>query len=383
MSPKTTRRSFLAGAASLAVPATLAARGKAPGILVRRAGPIAIASANGKAAVNQAVLDMLSGHAPVDAAVRAVGLVEDDPKDMSVGYGGLPNADGIVELDSCCMDGPSHLAGAVASLRNIQNPAQVALKVLRRTDHVLLVGEGALRFARLHGFEEKNLLTEAARKRWLAWKERLSDSDDYIAPGGNELPKPREGGDQRKGEGKDGGKDSGKNSGKDGGKDEREVRRSLHDDAERPTGTIHLSARNGAGDFGACTTTSGLAYKIPGRVGDSPLIGCGLYVDNDIGSAGSTGRGEAAILSNGSHTIIELLRQGKHPTDACLELLRRIAHYTRIPRLLRPDGRPNFNVRFYAIDKQGRYGSASLYAGPYAVATEDGAELKTGAGLFE
>jgi N4-(beta-N-acetylglucosaminyl)-L-asparaginase len=158
---------------------------------------------------------------------------------------------------------------------------------------------------------------------------------------------------------------------------------SLHDDAERPTGTIHLSARNGAGDFGACTTTSGLAYKIPGRVGDSPLIGCGLYVDNDIGSAGSTGRGEAAILSNGSHTIIELLRQGKHPTDACLELLRRIAHYTRIPRLLRPDGRPNFNVRFYAIDKQGRYGSASLYAGPYAVATEDGAEIRTGAGLFE
>jgi N4-(beta-N-acetylglucosaminyl)-L-asparaginase len=149
MSPKTTRRSFLAGAASLAVPATLAARGKAPGILVRRAGPIAIASANGKAAVNQAVLDMLSGNTPVDAAVRAVGLVEDDPKDMSVGYGGLPNADGIVELDSCCMDGPSHLAGAVASLRNIQNPAQVALKVLRRTDHVLLVGEGALRFARL------------------------------------------------------------------------------------------------------------------------------------------------------------------------------------------------------------------------------------------
>ena len=368
MSTPTTRRGFLVGAASLALPGALPAAASSVNILSRRAGPIAVASANGKAAVEKAVAEMQQGTRPVDAAVRGVTLVEDDPKDMSVGYGGLPNADGIVELDSCVMDGPTHLAGAVASLRNIKNPSWVALQVMRRTDHVLLVAEGALRFARAHGFKETNLLTDAARKRWLQWMERLSKDDDWIEPGGNELPqKPKGEGEQRRRE----------------ERDEREAHRSLHDDAERPTGTIHLSARSGDGQFGACTTTSGLAFKIPGRVGDSPLIGCGLYLDNDIGSAGSTGRGEAAILSNGSHSIVELMRGGLAPTDACLELLRRIAHYTRIPRLLRPDGKPAFNIRFYAIDKQGRFGSASMYAGRFVVCTENGSEFRDSPGLFE
>lgn len=293
---------------------------------------------------------MDKGARPVDAAVRGVSLVEADPADMTVGYGGLPNADGVVELDACCMDGPTHLAGAVASLRGIKHPSQVALKVLRRTDHVLLVGAGALRFAKAHGFREEELLTEAARKRWLAWKEKMSRDDDWIEAGQNELEEKV-----------------------DKGKKE-----------ERETGTIHLSARDARGQFGACTTTSGLAYKIPGRVRDSPLIGCGLYLDNEVGSAGSTGRGEAAILSNGASSVVEFLRQGKSPTDACLETLARIVRQTKIKRLQRADGRPNFNINFYCIAKDGRYGAAALY-GPrkHAVCTADGAELRDSAILLE
>lgn len=345
---KTSRRAFLGSAA--AAPALPALAGKGPEMLVRRTQePVAIASGNGLQAVQIAFDAMTKGSRPVDAAVQGVKVVEDDPKDTSVGYGGLPNADGIVELDACCMDGPTHLAGAVASIRNIKNPSHVALKVLRRTDHVLLVGEGALRFARAHGFPEENLLTERARKRWLAWKERSSRTDDWLEEGENEVDKVL----------------------------------APAKKEERDPGTIHLSARSANGDFGACTTTSGLAYKIPGRVGDSPLIGCGLYLDNDVGSAGSTGRGEAAILSNGASSVVEFLRQGKAPVDACLATLERIARHTKIKRLLREDGKPNFNISFYCIAKDGKYGSASMRRSRYAVCTANGAERLRGAVLFE
>ena len=312
----------------------------------RPAEPVAVSSGNGIRAVEIAVNKMKEGWAPVDSAVKGVEIVENDPNDRSVGYGGMPNEDGVVELDSCVMDGPTGLAGAVASLRNIKNPSKVALLVMRRTDHVLLVGEGALRFARAHGFEEHNLLTDQARRRWLKWKENLSTRDDWVSP--------RESGDRRR-----------------------------EDEEPRPSGTIHVSAINERGDLGACTSTSGLSYKIPGRVGDSPLIGCGLYTDNDHGSAGSTGRGEAVIISNGSAYVVHLMEQGMAPKDACLAACKRIARLTRVKRLLDSDGRPNFNVAFYAVNKKGVTGAATIHGGGrYAVMTENGPEVHSTAHLF-
>ena len=312
----------------------------------RAVTPTAIGSGNAKGAVKIAVEEMARGTPPVDAAVAGINPVEEDPNDMSVGYGGLPNENGVVELDSCVMDGATGLAGAVASLRNIKNPSKVALLVMRRTDHVLLVGEGALRFAKAHGFEEHNLLTDRARRRWLKWKENLSTRDDWVSP--------RESGDRRR-----------------------------EDEEPRPSGTIHVSAINERGDLGACTSTSGLSYKIPGRVGDSPLIGCGLYTDNDHGSAGSTGRGEAVIISNGSAYVVHLLEQGMTPKDACLAACKRIARLTRVKRLLDSDGRPNFNVAFYAVNKKGVTGAATIHGGGrYAVMTANGPEVHSTAHLF-
>lgn len=313
----------------------------------RRRGPVAVSSLNGLQSVEIAVKRMQEGWRPVDAAVAGVEIVENDPEDDSVGYGGLPNEEGVVELDSCVMDGPSGLGGAVASLRNIKNPAQVALKVMRHTDHVLLVGEGALRFARAHGFREENLLTEASRKKWLEWLERRSKIDDWIDPKENDAH---------------------------GKEDFFE---------KRQTGTIHLGAVDANGDIGGCTTTSGLAFKIPGRVGDSPLLGCGNYVDNDVGVAGSTGRGEACILANGASFIVHQMALGKSPTDACLEACKRVVRMTRVKRLLRQDGRPDFQVQFYAANKQGEIGAASLYPSRYARCDDDGARAADTAALFE
>jgi len=233
--------------------------------------------------------------------------------------------------------------------------AQVALKVMQTTDHVLLVGEGALEFARAHGFPEKQMLTERARKRWLEWLQEHSDRDDWVAPEENALP--------RRGS-------SGNGNGE-------------RDRSPRPTGTIHVGCVNANGDIGGCTTTSGLAFKIPGRVGDSPLLGCGNFVDNDVGVAGSTGRGEAVILSNGASTVVNAMRQGKSPTDACVEACKRIVHLTRIPRLLNEAGRPNFQVNFYAANKQGVTGGAAIYPSSYAVMTEQGQEIVESACVFD
>lgn len=277
---------------------------------------VCIASANGLNAVAKAVDVMKSGGSTMDAVIAGVNLVEDDPNDMSVGLGGLPNADGVVELDSSVMDGPAgNNAGAVASLRNIRNPSKVAKLVMERTDHVLLVGVGALKFAKMHGFTEENLLTDAARKRWVRWKETLSEKDDYFSP-------PQGYGDN-----------------------------------DRPTGTINCLAVNERGDLSGVTTTSGLAYKIPGRVGDSPIIGAGLYVDNDIGGAGSTGRGEEAIKFCGSFHTVMHMGMGKSPTDAAMETIKRIArNYDR-------DFLATFNINFYALNKRGEYGAACLWGG--------------------
>ena len=341
------RREFLSSAAAagtLALSGTLARAGSDLASGGPQAGPLAISSANGVEAVAKARQQMLDGIRPVDAAVAGVNLVELDPDDMSVGFGGLPNEDGVVELDASVMDGPTHNAGAVAALQGIKTPSRVALKVMRRTDHCLLVGKGAQRFAVAHGFALENLLTEKARRRWLHWKESLSSSDDWFEPA----------------------------------KDEPE------EDGKRPPGTIHLSARSASGDLGACTTTSGLAYKIPGRVGDSPLGGDGMYCDNEVGSAGSTGRGEAVILSCGSFAVVERMRVGRTPEQACLDILERIASQARRAGLADDQGRPKFNVNFYAVAKDGRYAGAALWSGArFAVADENGARREDSAFLFQ
>ncbi len=315
----------------------------------RATRPVAISSGNGLRSIEIAVKRMSKGESPVDAAVFGIEPVENDPDDTSVGYGGLPNENGVVELDSCVMDGPTGLAGAVASLRNIKNPSQVALRVMRETDHVLLVGEGALRFARAHGFPEENLLTERARKWWLNRKQRASSDDDWVSPDENKV----------------------------------EEREKSPQPQPRDSGTIHVGCVNEHGDIGGCTSTSGLSFKIPGRVGDSPLIGCGNYVDNDFGVAGSTGRGEAVIITNGASFLVHEMATGKTPTDACLSACKRIARMTKIDRLLVKPGQPNFRVNFYAINKKGEFGAASMYPSHFVVMTENGPRKRETAYLFD
>ncbi|RME38247.1 MAG: twin-arginine translocation signal domain-containing protein [Planctomycetota bacterium] len=290
---------------------------------------VVVSSANGLRATKKASELLAAGTDPLDAVIAGVNIVEEDPDDMTVGYGGLPNEDGVVELDSCVMHGPTCRCGAVAALRNIKTPSRVAKTVMERTDHILLVGEGALRFARAHGFTEVNLLTDKARRVWLRWKETLSKDDDWIPP---EVP-------------------------------DDDAQSNALADIPFTYGTIHCCARDASGNLGAVTTTSGLSFKIPGRVGDSPIIGAGLYVDNKVGAAGSTGRGEAVIKICGSHTVVEAMRQGMSPTDACLYALRRIVETTTEKRLLRKDGRPNFDVKFYALSKSGEFGAAAIWSG--------------------
>src|SRR5919202_4894809 len=298
-------------------------------------GPVAISSSNGLRAVERAVQLMQEGRDPLDAAIAGVNIVEDDPNDMTVGYGGVPNYDGVVQLDACVMHGPTARAGAVASLEGVKNPTKVAKLVMETTDHVLLVGPGARAFADANGFARENLLTEKARKVWLYWRQNLSASDKWLEPPVEKL--------------------------------DPEVKAFIDqfgwDDFRKPTsgGTIHLSAVDASGDLAGCTSTSGLFFKLPGRVGDSPIIGAGCFTDNDVGSAGSTGRGEANILVSGGHLAVEQMRAGRHPRDACLEVLKRIAATTKEKRLLDPRGRPRFGITFYAVNKRGDYGGASMW----------------------
>ncbi|MEX0603053.1 MAG: N(4)-(beta-N-acetylglucosaminyl)-L-asparaginase [Bacteroidota bacterium] len=313
--------------------------------------PVVVASENGLVATARSMELIRGGSDALDAIIAGVNIVENDPKDTSVGYGGLPNEEGVVELDASVMHGPTGRGGAVASLKNIKNPSKVARLVMERTDHVLLVGDGALRFARAHGFKEEDLLTDEARQIWLKWKENLSPTDDW-------LPQHTI--------------------------DTRGIGATM-EPFFRNTGTINCNAVDLQGNISGCTTTSGLAFKIPGRVGDSPILGAGLYVDNTVGAAGSTGRGEANLLACSSVLIVEFMRQGKSPVEACLEACKRISEQTKMRRLLDDSGRPNFNVRFYAINKRGEHGSASIWSGgKYAVNTgEKESRLEESAYLYK
>ena len=330
-----------------------------------------IASHNGLAATQTAFELLQAGRDTLDAAVAGVMLVEDDPEDTSVGYGGLPNEDGIVELDAAVMHGPTYRAGSVAALQNVRHPSRVAQLVMTRSDHVCLVGEGALKFARAYGFAEENLLTEKTRKIWLYWKETLSSRDDWLPPPVEEIDE-------------------------DVAKFFKLDTRPLTPEEkafedmklpgqkfQRPTGTVHLSAMNAASDISCVTSTSGLAFKRPGRVGDSPILGAGLYVDNEIGSCGSTGRGEANLLEVSSFAAVELMRSGRSPAEAGLEVLKRIAKHAE-PRLRNDAGRPDFGLKLYLLAKDGRHAGVSLW-GPadYAVTDETGTRLEPCQSLYE
>ncbi len=302
--------------------------------------PLAIASANrvtlpdgtvyynGIRATARAFELMRAGSDPLDAVIAGVTIVEDDPNDMSVGYGGLPNEEGEVELDASVMHGPTGRCGAVAALRYIKNPSRVARLVMEETDHILLVGEGALRFALSFGFQKQDLLTERARQVWLQWRRERSERDHWMQ---HQLPGA--------------------------------LRSALQTlDGTHFTGTINCLAITEAGDLAGVTTTSGLAFKVPGRVGDSPIIGCGLYVDNDVGAAGSTGWGEDNIRVVGAHTVVENMRRGMSPLEACLDALRRIVKLY--------GGRPAHQVNFYALNKNGEYAGAAIFKGAQFAVTD-------------
>ena len=336
--------------------------------------PIVVSSANGFYRDNPAgspikkAYDMVAGGAdPLDAAIAGVNMVELDPNDMSVGLGGLPNEEGVVQLDASCMHGPTKRAGAVGCLEDIATPSLVAKAVMDHTDHIFLVGAGAKKFALEMGFKEQNLLTDKSRAAWLKWKSRLNPNDNWLDVPDDSVPPrrrvtpstPQHGGDEA-------------------GHvflDERGVPHTF--------GTINMNAVTANGDIGSVTTTSGISWKIPGRVGDSPIIGAGQYCDNDVGAAGSTGRGESNIKVCGAFLAVELMRQGKSPEEALLEVMRRVIAMTE-KRLLDDRGRPYFDLSYYAVTKDGRYAGSSAYeGGQFAVADASGARLETAVFLFK
>ena len=326
------RKWIMASTAMAANPASAVARGN-----------LVVSSGNGARACTKAIEMLESGADTLDAVIAGVNIVEEDPEDSSVGYGGLPNEEGVVELDACVMHGPTRRCGSVASIRSIKTPSKIARLVMERTDHILLAGDGALRFAKAHGFAEENLLTDRSRRAWLYWKESLKDlrGHNNWGPG---LDAPPE-------------------------KPEAELRRLFPDSDEAtlawarqvaehpPTGTINCLALNAKGEMSGVTTTSGLAWKIPGRVGDSPIIGAGLYVDQDVGGAGSTGRGEENIRVAGAHTVVENMRHGMSAKEAVLDCLRRIARNYGNDR----DRLGRFDINFYALRKDGDFAGGSLW----------------------
>ena len=327
----------------------------------RSVRPVVIASANGhkftnggkQTCVEFAFEQMMLGADVLDALIAGVNIVELDPLDTSVGYGGLPNADGVVQLDAAVMHGPTKRAGAVGAIEGVRTPSLVARAVMDFTDHHLIVGPGAQEFARSRGFEiEEDLNSDTSREIWREWKRRC-ELLEALDPPLREAAM-------------------------------REVTVSMVADGliddNHIYGTINCNGVNGRGEVSVVTTTSGTAWKVPGRVGDSPILGAGLFVDGDVGAAGSTGRGEANLAGLSSMLIVEEMRRGRHPKDAGLEACRRIQRNTIDGRLLNDRGLPNFNVKFYIVNTKGDYAGVGLYApkagGQFAVCDENGARLE-------
>ncbi|HZE07835.1 MAG TPA: N(4)-(beta-N-acetylglucosaminyl)-L-asparaginase [Gemmatimonadaceae bacterium] len=351
---KISRREFLGAGAAAAASLTFdrAAEGEIPRAMRRSSEqasrPVVIASENGIRGVAKAY-DMIAHHNAdtLDAIIAGVNIEELDPEDQFVGLGGLPNEEGVVQLDASCMHGPTKRAGAVASIEDIATPSLVAKAVMDYTDNILLVGPGAKKFALEMGFKEQNLLTEKSRRDWLRWKACLNPADSWLDSPGDSSASPRIA--------------------------SIPFDHPLH--VKFTTGTINMNAVNAAGDISSVTTTSGLSWKIPGRVGDSPIIGAGQYCDNTVGAAGSTGRGEANIKTCGAFLIVEFMRQGMSPDQACMKTIDRVIAMTE-RRLLDSHGRPLFDLQFYAVAKDGRFGSATAYEGArFAVADAQGARI--------
>jgi N4-(beta-N-acetylglucosaminyl)-L-asparaginase len=351
------RREFVltTTAAGIVAGAQAGPAAQAPAVARSRPKPVVIASDNGyqfknggtKTCVETAFALMTGGTDVLDALIAGVNIVELDPLDTSVGYGGLPNADGVVQLDSCCMHGPRRRAGGVACLEGVRTPSLVAQRVMDQTDHHLIVGRDAQTFARNLGFTiEADLNTERSRAAWLEWKRR-SDPVHYLDPIKREAALRRI---------------------------DREMMAEGWVDPKHFYGTINCNGINAAGEICGVTTTSGLAWKIPGRVGDSPILGAGLYVDGSVGAAGSTGRGEANLFNLCSFLIVEEMRRGRSPKDAGMEALKRIQSNTIEKRLLNARGLPNFGINFYMLNAKGEHAGVTLYGGDvkYAVCTENG-----------
>lgn len=351
------RRDFMrtSAVAGLTLAGTKASVLQFPNIMVQSGiKPVVVSSANGNkfknggdvTAVQKAFTMITGGSDVLDAVIAGVNIVELDPLDDSVGYGGLPNADGVVQLDSSCMHGPKKRAGAVAGLEGVRTPSLVAKAVLETTDHHLLVGKGAQSFARNMGFKiEDDLNTDHSRELWLEWKRR-TDPSHYLDPKARAEVWRREG---------------------------MKMMEEGLIDREHYYGTINCDGINAKGEICGVTTTSGLAWKIPGRVGDSPILGAGLYVDGAVGAAGSTGRGEANLYNLCSFLIVEEMRHGKHPKDAGMEALRRIKANTVEKRLLNSKGNPNFGINFYILNAKGEFAGMTMYPGAsFAICNESG-----------
>jgi N4-(beta-N-acetylglucosaminyl)-L-asparaginase len=369
---KINRRAFMATTAAAGIAAAARPLSAASGPAVTGQGstrPVVIASGNGhqfknggtKTCVETAFEMVMKGQDVLDAVIAGVNIVELDPLDDSVGYGGLPNADGIVQLDSCCMHGPKKKAGGVGASENVKLASLVAKAVMEHTDHHLLVGKDVTTFARNLGFEiVADLNTPNSRAKWLKWKQD-TDPLHYI-------------------------KD----------KEEREaaIRQVTTDmikagliNENHLYGTINCNGVNANGDICGVTTTSGMAFKIPGRLGDSPILGAGLYVDNAVGAAGSTGRGEANLYNLCSFLIVDEMRRGAHPKDAGMTALKRIKENTADKRLLNPRGLPNFGINFYILNKRGEHAGVSMFNEDgkqrYAVCDDKGARFEPLEALHE
>ncbi len=361
------RRQFVRAGAAVAAAAAVPSRafGQAPTVLApKTVRPLVVCSANGhqyrnggaETCVEKAFAMIASGRDVLDAVIAGVTLNEQDPLDMTVGFGALPNADGVLQLDASCMHGPLKRAGGVSALEGVKTPSLVARAVADRTDHHLLTGAGARAFARRLGFEIlPDLNTEASRKAWFEWK-RQTDPLHYLDPEDREVAVR---------------------------KVSLAILRRLGVEPEHAYGTINCNGLGPKGEVCGVTTTAGLAWKIPGRVGDSPILGAGLYVDNAAGAAGSTGRGEANLYNLSSFLVVELMRQGLHPKDAGLAVLKRIKANTIEKRLLNSRGLPNFGLNFYILNAKGEHAGVGMYPSRYAVCTENGAETRPVEALCE
>ncbi len=370
MSDKLSRRELIRAGAAAGLTAGLTAAlpkgafGEAPAVVPSKGvRPVVISSANGNqfknggdmTCVQKAFTMMTQGSDVLDALIAGVNILELDPEEDSVGYGGLPNAEGVVQLDSCCMHGPRKRAGGVACLEGVRTPSLVARAVMESTDHHLLVGKGAQAFAHSMGFKiEDDLNTEHSRQIWLEWKRR-TDPSHYLDP---------------------------KDRADVGLKAAMQMAREGLIDPEHLWGTINCDGVNAKGEICGVTTTSGLAWKIPGRVGDSPILGAGLYVDGAVGAAGSTGRGEANLYNLSSFLIVEALRRGAHPKDAGMEALKRVVSNTVEKRLLNDRRQPNFGLNFYVLNARGEHAGVSMYPAKYAVCDENGPRTMATEALF-